>query len=168
MKIRLTQIEDGDYQQLYRSSVKIGQPEHGGEDPDTYFYVRVEYTDEWGDRNDKLPKYHATICACGPGWPTPDDLASCLNSMGLDRETWNSGSIDAQCQELIGYGLYAPIWQESGNNLSKLLKSARQELIAVSMLAGFYLDKHCNAIGSTGWDFMRGTVAFGAISGICD
>lgn len=156
MRVTLKEIENGDYRILFLSSVKIGQVEHGGEDPDTYFMVRIEYTDEWGD-DFKGGKYHATICACGPGWPVGEDPFS---SIGMSREEFNALPLDGQLGVLIDCGLHAPLWQESGNNLEHLKRMARIELQKIGFLAGFYLDRPVNAIGNSGWDFMRGEYGF--------
>lgn len=48
-----------------------------------------------------------------------------------------------------------------GNNKGELLKAARKELLGVDMLFGFYMDRPLNAIGSTGWDFIKGDITAG-------
>lgn len=156
--IKLKQIEDGDYQRLYSVNYRIGKSEHGGDDPDTLFFVRIEYTDEWGDSQEY--KYHASIVTCGPGWPTPESLASCLSSMGTTPEEWETMGEEWQCRTLMDYGLSAVLWQEGGSNVNKLLKTARQKMVELRFLCGFALDRSQNAIGNSGWDFMRGTIGF--------
>ena len=157
MKISLKEIENGDYQLLYLSNVKIGSFEHGGDDPDTYFLLRIEYTDQWGDDYDG-GKYHATICACGPGWPVGDNPFS---SLGISREEFLTLPTIGQLQVLIDCGLCAPLWQKSGSNLATLKRLAREELQSLRMLCGFALDQPVNRIGSSGWDLMRGDITAG-------
>lgn len=157
--IRLKLIEDGDYQKLYSTNAGIGKSEHGGDDPDTYIFVRIEYTEEWGDS----PEYrcHASIVACGPDWPSDENLKSGLDTIGMELEEFKGYPIQSQCQMLIETGLFATLWQSGGNNISKLLEASRKELLFLSVFIGFRLDATQNAIGSSGWDFMRGDIFAG-------
>lgn len=157
--IRLTKIEDSDYQQLYRTNVGIGTAEHGGDDPNTFLFVRIEYTEDWGDSPEY--RYHASIVACGPNWPGDENLQSYLNTIGMLVEDFRGFPVQSQCQILIDTGLQATIWQAGGNSIRKLLTEARKELKLLQMLIGFRLDAPQNAIGSSGWDFMRGDILAG-------
>lgn len=159
MKIRLTKIEDADYQRLYATDCGIGHSEHGGDDPDTYLFVRVEYTEEWGDFPEY--KYHASIVACGPGWPNDENLKSHLDTIGMTVDEFRGYPVRNQCQILIETGLSATLWQDGSSNMRKLLDAARKQLQELRLMIGFRLDDNQNAIGSSGWDFMRGDILAG-------
>jgi len=159
MTIRLTKIEDGDYQRLYATNCGIGQSDHGGDDPNTYLFVRIEYTEEWGDSPEY--KYHVSIVACGPGWPSDEHLKSYLAGIGMKVDEFRGYPIQSQCQILIETGLSATLWQDGSSNMRKLLDAARKRLQELRFLIGFRLDSNQNAIGSSGWDFMRGDILAG-------
>lgn len=76
-------------------------------------------------------------------------------------ENWKELSHQAKAQALLETGICATAWQEDGTSTRKLLDAAVTELGKVYMLAGFYLDRSQNAIGSTGWDFLKGNVLAG-------
>lgn len=158
-QVKLTQIEDGDYQRLYAANCGITSAEHGGDDPDTHLFVRIEYTDEWGDNPEY--RYHASVVACGPGWPSDENLKSYLDTIGMTVEEFRGFPIRSQCQILVDTGCYATIWQDGGNNIGKLLATARQQLRELNFMIGFRLDANQNAIGSSGWDFMKGDILSG-------
>ena len=158
-QIRLTLIEDDGYRQLYRTGEGIFQAEHGGDDPDTLLFVQVEHTDEWGDSPEC--KYHASIFACGHGWPSESELQSALDSYGMSREEFDQGTAENKSLLLADHGLRAVLWQEGGNNIRQLLSHARQQLRELRFTIGFRLDAPQNAIGSSGWDFMRGDILAG-------
>jgi hypothetical protein len=153
--IPLKVIEDIDSQKVWVTPVMTGS------DWPVYFLVRLEYTEEWGDDAVKqYGKYHLSICAVAPTAPEQSELNRAMSSWGLSPEDWGELDDARKCMVLLGYGTYATLWQQSGNNQSKLLKAAREELPKMHMLFGFYMDRACNAIGNSGWDFIRGDIGF--------
>ena len=134
---------------------KKGYETHETKSRYTYLVVRIEYTDQWGD-NDNYPAYHISIIGVTPGIIGKKERASMLDSMGLTEDIWNDCDIHAKCHIAIDYGNYATLWQSNGWRAEKLIDAAKIELIGINCLLGFYLDKAQNAIGTSGWDRMRG------------
>lgn len=60
--------------------------------------------------------------------------------------------------DVAHYGLCASLAELYGNNEDELLTEAKKQAIPLKGLIGFYLDRPQNAIGSTGWDFLRGDI----------
>ena len=158
-QIRLHKIEDTDSHLLYRTGEGIFQSEHDGEDPDTFLFVEIEYTEEWGDSPEY--KYHASIFACGCGWPGDKEIESALSSYGMTREEFDAWSVESRSLLLADYGMKAVLWQHGGNNIRELLTMARKQLQELRITIGFRPDAPQNAIGSSGWDFMRGDILAG-------
>ena len=158
MRVKLRMLVDGDRYKLWAGG-KIGADEHGGGDPDTYLLARLEYTDEWGDEIEY--KYHMSVVAVGPRWPSAKELQSHLNTLGMTAEEFHSFPIDGQLECLLKCGLMATLWQETGNNERKLVKAAREQIAELSITFGFRMGRAQNAIGSTGWDFVKGDILAG-------
>lgn len=151
--IPLKVIEDIDSQKVWIT------PAMTDSDWPVYFLVRLEYTEEWGD--DPGYRYHMSINVVSPGATKESGedrkaAESCFSTF----EEYESLDDASKCAVLLSYGTYAPLWQDHGNNKSKLLKAAREQLPQMHMLFGFYMDRACNAIGNTGWDFIKGDIGF--------
>jgi hypothetical protein len=119
-----------------------------------YFLLSLEYTEEWGDDAVKqYGKYHLTISAVAPEAVGEQEMVSARRSMGAEGI-----ELDPQwlAVMLADYGVKAQLWQKSGNNAKTLLQAARKEFGSIRIFFGFYMDRPQNAIGSTGWDFVRG------------
>lgn len=149
-------MEDGDYQKLWFSHSE----ETGDNGELTYVFVRCEYTDEWGDgAKERLGAYHFSIVTVAPYMLSDKDKEQALDGW----EGWRDQPDLNICDGLMGYGYYATLWQETGNNKAKLMSAARKELAGLRVFLGFALDRNQNAIGSSGWDFMAGNPT-GALS----
>lgn len=119
----------------------------------TYIFVRTEYPEEWGDNALKeVGKYHVSIVAVSPSMVDEETKKSALDGW----EGWRERPEFELCGDLMMYGAYATLWQQSGNNRAKLLKGAREKLKELRITLGFALDGSQNAIGASGWDFMAG------------
>ena len=126
-----------------------------------HLMVKLMYTEyydpEWAKQNGK---YHLEIHAVSRkavesregGAEELEAMKQCqgIQDMDLNDEQFHV--------EMMEYGLGAIIWQKSGNNQRKLLRDAKEELKKIRMLFGFYMDRPLNAIGSTGWDCIRGDI----------
>jgi len=104
-------------------------------------------------------KYHCEIVVASPDFVSAENVLACQNSMGWGWE-WYRLEKREQAWQLAEYGIAATLWQSDGNNERVLWKAARDELRKINMLFGFYLDKQQNAIGNSGWDFLRGEIGF--------
>jgi hypothetical protein len=60
--------------------------------------------------------------------------------------------------ELAQHGIAATLWQKGGNDEEELTKLAHEEIKNADFLFGFYMDRPCNKVGATGWDFIKGNV----------
>lgn len=59
-------------------------------------------------------------------------------------------------QVLSEHGIFAQLWDASGNNIAKLMQAARHEAQLIEMLFGFYMDRPENRLGQDGWGLIRG------------
>jgi len=117
-----------------------------------YFLIVLQYTEyynsEWAA---KSGKYHVEIKAVSTEAAGPTELAACNESMGGSSEdpAW-------QHIQLAEYGIAAVLWQDTGRNMAKLLRKAREQLKITDMIFGFAMDRIQNGMGATGWDFIKG------------
>lgn len=133
------------------------------EDHPAYGFLKLEYVEEFGcEEMLEAGKYLVSLHVVGPQWVSEKDTLSAMRSCGADDgELFADLSLAHQCEILLDYGISACVFQKQGHNKDQLLKEAKQELIALSCMFGFYMDKVLNGIGSTGWDFMKGDLNAG-------
>ncbi len=130
-------------------------------DFDFRYIVRIQYTAEYGDSamERELGKYIVGVLAVSPDEAKKtDSFDSALKCMGWDLAQLESFGPLAPFEMLADYGCYAMLWESSGNNLAALMKQARAKLAEAEMLFGFAMDRAENAIGTTGWDAIKGDV----------
>ena len=99
--------------------------------------------------------YHVEVSIVAPSQISPTDLQSALDCYGIDE----SNLSELTLVEIIhSYGIKAILWQGDSNNFHKLMKEARKEAWwrGDGILFGFTMDAPQNAIGTTGWDMIRG------------
>lgn len=131
---------------------------------DRTVWLFIELIDLWEATGEELgERYCVAIQSASAGFAGKNGCAQARNSWGMSLEEWAKLSDQARAEVLREYGLAATLWQESGSSRRQLLKSAKGKAREIDFLFGFYADRPCNAIGSTGWDFMRGDL-FRAIS----
>jgi hypothetical protein len=88
---------------------------------------------------------------------TKEQIEEVKEGAGVDDEfTWNNITLAI---ELYRYGLYGPLKSYSGSSPYLLLREMLKELHFVFGMIGFFLDSPKNAIGHTGWDFLRGDLS---------
>lgn len=102
--------------------------------------------------------FHVEILAVNPGIQRKETIEEIEQEFDI---SWKDLDEDAKISILCDRGIAATLWQDSGDNEEKLLEKAKEELKVIETLAGFYLDRPQNAIGSTGWDFMKGDILGG-------
>jgi len=124
------------------------------------FMIKIEYTEDWGESAvSELGKYCVTLAVVSPDQAKQTDAyTSALSSYGWTVDDIAKYGPYAEYEMLLDYGTYAHLWQNSGNNLGLLLKACRAMLAQSDMLFGFAMDRTENAIGTTGWDMVRGDV----------
>jgi len=69
--------------------------------------------------------------------------------------------------DIAMYGHYVPLWSVNGwwydgEWPEHLIKDAKKQAIPVPQMLGFYLDRRVNALGETGWDWLKRSKAFPA------
>lgn len=124
------------------------------------FLVTMLYTDEYDSEWAKQGKYHISIDAVAPDAVSTEDITRACDSMGQTQDEFDALIMVWKSVMLAEYGVKATLWQQQGNNQTALLKTAREELTAIRMLFGFYMDRQQNMIGNTGWDFIKGEIGF--------
>lgn len=128
----------------------------------TTLVIRLQYTEyydsEWCETHGK---YHVGLLAVTPGIVRAKERKSLLDFIGQPQENWDSWDNDARCQACIEYGYYACLWQTTSNDGNAVLREAEKQRLGAQVMGGFMLDKAQNAIGSSGWDFMRGDILAG-------
>ena len=123
----------------------------------------INMPESTGDEN--IDTYNVSVSAVAPSELSQKELISAWESWGMDENLEDAIKKygDTFLVELIhSYNGGALIFNKSGNNLRKLMQSARKqsELMGDSLF-GFAMDKHQNRIGSTGWDLLKGDLMAG-------
>lgn len=119
-------------------------------------WLFIELIDMWAATGDESgERYCCCIQSASAGF-AGNECDRARESCGISLEDWAQYSDQTKAEILRENGLAANLWQQSGNNRRDLLRAAKRELLGINCLFGFYVDRQQNAIGSTGWDFMRG------------
>jgi len=97
-----------------------------------------------------------------PGELPEEEIKAAIKSCGWDE--FDRSNARQLIEVICSYGCgKALIWDGYSNNYRKLMKQARdgayQQLSMPGM--GFAMDRPQNAIGSTGWDFLKGDITAG-------
>jgi hypothetical protein len=116
----------------------------------------INWLDATGD--DSQGKYVVSLSAISPDSVSKENLNRALESTGLTGVR----KLDLVLA-LSDYGIYAPLWNESGDNLKVLLKEAHKQAILSSGLFGFYMDRPKNRLGQTGWNLIAGETGWNLI-----
>lgn len=151
-----TDCGDGDYQHLFRQNELL--PTHETPNRQTLLFVRLLYIREY---ESSFPhEYHCEIMAVNPSMSVKARREA-AESYGMEPDEFEAGSREVQAEIMLDCGFCAVLWQESGDHKIGLLKQAAKQLPEINLLCGFKLDAPQNAIGTSGWDFMRGGILAG-------
>ena len=98
--------------------------------------------------------HNVTLSAVAPSECPVDALQSAIDSCGCENVDIDDPLILVEL--LHSYGIYATIWEKDGK-LKDLLREGKEkaEIMGVTLF-GFAMDCPQNAIGATGWDWLRG------------
>ena len=100
-------------------------------------------------------KWLVELLAVSPSEAGEKELSRAYESSGIeDQEKTPLTDVSM----LVEYGVAAHLWNDGGNNLKKLIKEAHKQADISSFFFGFMMDKPENAIGSNGWDFIKGDI----------
>jgi hypothetical protein len=104
-------------------------------------------------------RYNVSLSAVAPSEVNPKDRERAFEY--CDIKDTSDLHVMQIVEAIYTYGIRAPIWDKNGNNIRELFKEARREADVSSMLFGFVMDRTVNAIGSNGWDFIKGDITAG-------
>ena len=125
-----------------------------------YFAIQVANTE---DNTEDSPRYDVSLVAVSPAFcKASGTLEEAMKSNGfLDDASLDPNDERLQLDALLSYGNYATLGEWQGQNLRKLMKTARDEAQSQRMFFGFTLDRVANGVGNTGWDFISGQIGYG-------
>ncbi len=98
---------------------------------------------------------------------TPQKDIDCATSGYGEEQEFNDYAL-VEC--LVDYGYGAPLFDDIGNNRSKLMRSARKESLTMENDHEAYeqaMDKPVNAIGSTAREYGQGDITSAMTRGVC-
>jgi hypothetical protein len=149
--MKLKTFLDNDYNKIIISN-KLNNG-----DWDYWLVIRLTYLAEYLTEEElkNTGKYQIEILAVSLE-AAKDKVKDALYSMGLENEI--KVSEDLKIESLLEYGIYATLWSNVGNNKTTLIKQAKEEILPIETLLGFYMDKAENRLGNTGWDFISGNI----------
>jgi hypothetical protein len=103
-------------------------------------------------------KYYVTLTAVSPESVSQKNIDRALSCCGFSDEEIEERAQDPLLlvEALSDYGIFAVLWQGTGNNIRQLMKTAHKEAFFSSRFFGFYMDRSMNMIGQTGWDLIAG------------
>lgn len=170
---------EGSFKHLPEFAVLCGHPDHVDNgtrlitkepieaDWDVYLVIEVtDWLDATGDED--RPGWLVSIKAVAPEAASAEGIDSSFRCIGIDDweeyaedegwddETKRLATIDA----LVSYGIYAPLSDFWSDEPEPAVKAAKLEAQGIRSLFGFYMDRVCNRIGNTGWDFISGNIGF--------
>ena len=107
-------------------------------------------------------KYVVEIHAVAPSELSKEQIESAFESAGIDEKTKKRLMKNPKdmVEVLDDYGTFALMDSDSGNDAKKLMTEAKKQIPVIEGMFGFYMDKRMNAIGNTGWDFIKGDIGF--------
>jgi len=111
-------------------------------------------------------KWMASLVGVSPFFATNASVCSALESCGdYLADCWDD--LDpakremALCEALVSYGVYCPVVHKTSGRAKGAFKGCAQEAVFPTMMWGVVADRTVNAVGSGGWDFLRGELGFG-------
>lgn len=119
-----------------------------------YLAIRLEDMDEYGCvETDKDAIYVVEILAISPRSCSVETLESASSDHFKDPDWDHNGPWAAY--DLAHYGKAAHVWQACGDDAEELMREARKRIGKIQNLIGFFLDQMQNAMGDSGWSWIR-------------
>jgi hypothetical protein len=156
-------LEDGGSDR-YVWVLKERLPTHTTPSNHTYVFIQLDVVGQDGKYRgtfDRPDLWFASIRTVNVGMAGKSGAKQVMQCFGWDEDTWKALPHVGKAQALLEYGLAATLWDNSGTSPRRLLDAALSHLPEVAMFCGFKLDAPQNAIGTSGWDFMRGDILAG-------
>jgi len=126
-----------------------------------YLVIRV---DSWHEATGELddPEWCVSLRAVSPlaaGARVLKSAMECVGTYPEDIQGYEYGQQQfMKVEALSDYGAYAPIAEFNSDDANAAVLAAKSEALVAQMMFGFYMDRRVNAMGSTGWDFIKGKV----------
>lgn len=128
------------------------------------YYLIIDFINVAEATGDEMEKpYAVEISAVAPSELSKEQINGAFESMGVDTPEERKRIMEdkkALAGILAEYGLKANMYGESGKDSKELMNNAKKQIPSITGLFGFYMDKRMNAIGNTGWDFIKGDIGF--------
>lgn len=137
---------------------------------DRYFVLQFENCESWGDG---ATGYHVSLSEVDLSYPNPEALRSA--DVPLDGRDEYGNPIGKETYRLMqvaayhGHGAKAPLFDESGTNIRKLVAAAKREARQLASRAHLYdarMSRPVNAIGSTAREYQQGDLQSGILRGV--
>jgi hypothetical protein len=138
----------------------ISNKQNNGEFDYWFILDVIDWIDAVGER-EAPAKWAVEVNVVSPSEAGPENMEKAFSSMGMDFDEEVKARPEVQAEVLSDYGIHAPVWCKSGNNLRMLMREARKQAKLSEFLFGFMLDRPVNRIGTTGWEAMRGDITAG-------
>lgn len=124
------------------------------------FMVHIEYMGYHSEEVEReVGKYCVSLKVVSPTEAKKTDAYDkALESFGWTPEQVQKYGQLAEYEMLLEYGIAAHLWQGCSNNLRDLMRQCRSKLNECDTLFGFAMDRAENAVGTTGWDMVKGDV----------
>lgn len=156
LKNALTGVEDlgdGDYEHVWLLNERLET--HESKKNHSYVFIQVMYMDQ--HERDPDTRFYGEVKIVNIG------MAGKAAVLEIKEECGIEGKVDSKwlAKELMSRGTCATVIQESGNSKVDVLQRIQARMFEVTTFGGYGLDKAQNAIGSTGWDFMKGDILAG-------
>jgi len=141
-------LGDGDYEHVWLHKERLAT--HETKSNHSWVFLQVMYMDQ--HERDPDVKFYGEVRIVNIGMAGKKAVKEMLDECGIE------GKIEPKwiAKGLMERGICATVIQESGNSKIDVLQRINARMPEVTMLGGFALDRAQNAIGATGWDFMRG------------
>jgi hypothetical protein len=156
-------IEDGGSDK-YLWRLKERLPTHQTPSNHSYVFIELSVHEPEGKHRDKFTKpddWYASVVVVNVGMAGKDAERQIRSAYEMSEDTWKALNHETKAHLIHSEGIHATVWQEQGKSPRKLLDAAVAELPMLYMMGGAKLDSAQNAIGSTGWDFMKGDILAG-------
>ena len=118
----------------------------------------------WEDATGKLgpgkSRYCVTLSVVAPSEVNDKECQRAFDFYGIKDERKDIAN-DLLVEVFHSYGTTSTVWEGNGNNIEHLMRAARKEADITNMLFGFVMDRPINALGSNGWDFVKGNPSAG-------
>lgn len=128
-------------------------------DRKVWVFRKTEYPENWDrESREQLGEFCVSLVCASPGFARKKHVALAAGSMGLTAEEYKALKPRDRAVVLMDYGLAVTACQFAGDDLADLLKRTEEHAVGLRMLFGVYMDRPVNALGDSGWDWLRGDV----------